>query len=267
MTVREIIHIDHPLCSATILTQGAQLIEWTPTGHKPVLWSTDISYFQTGKAFRGGIPICWPWFGKAQLPAHGFARLMPWALLSHTEDEHGAHLLFELTDTLQTREIFPHSFRLLLQMDVGATCHLDLSIDAPVATTGALHTYFQTSDIAESRVDGLGDRYIDALQENAVIVTSTSKGLTIDRSTDRIYTNPSAITSLITPDQTLHISNQSHSDVVVWNPWIEGSVAIADMNANDYCHMICIETARISTPLCEQSNLSVTIAILASKFI
>ena len=266
MTVREIIHIDHPLCSATILTQGAQLIEWTPTGHKPVLWSTDISYFKTGKAFRGGIPICWPWFGKAQLPAHGFARLMPWALLSHTEDEHGAHLLFELTDTLQTREIFPHSFRLLLQMDVGATCHLDLSIDAPIATTGALHTYFQTSDIAKSRVDGLGDRYIDALQENAVIVAATND-LTIDRSTDRIYTNAPAITALITVDQTLHISHQSHSDVVIWNPWIEASVAIADMNSNDYCHMICIETARISTPLSQRSTLGVSIDILESKFI
>jgi glucose-6-phosphate 1-epimerase len=253
-----ILHINHPLFHATILLQGAQLISWIPAGASDIFWSSDISHYRMGKAFRGGIPICWPWFGKAHSPAHGFARLMPWELISRDEDAHGVRLEFQLTDTPKTREIWPHPFTLSLQMHLGITCSVTLHIDAPVPTTGALHTYLATSDITQSSITGLGDSYIDSLEENTVI-TPDASSLSIDREVDRIYTHSNSENILNTPEQTIHLTHEGHSDVVVWNPWIERSTEIADMNPDDYRHMICIETARVTKSFENRDSISIKI--------
>jgi glucose-6-phosphate 1-epimerase len=241
----ETLHIDHPLCTATILLQGAQLISWIPTDALDTFWSSDISHYRSGKAFRGGIPICWPWFGKTNSPAHGFARLMPWELVSREDTPQCVMLEFQLSDSPKTREIWPHPFTLMLHMSLGATCSVTLHIDAPVPTTGALHTYLATSDITRSSITGLGDSYIDSLQENTVITTDLSS-LSIDTEVDRIYTHSNRENILTTPEKTIHLLHEGYSDVVVWNPWIERSAEIADMDSEDYRQMVCIETARIT---------------------
>lgn len=256
----DILNISHPLCRATILLQGAQLISWIPSGASEVLWSSDISHYSSDKAFRGGIPICWPWFGKAFSPSHGFARLMTWELISRDDSNSGVHLEFRLSDSPKTREIWPHPFTLTLQIHLGSTCEIQLNIDAPVPTTGALHTYLTTSDIAHSTVSGLGDYYIDSLQKNTH-VTTVELTLQIHSEVDRIYTHPQSENTLTTPKQTLQLSHQGQSDVVVWNPWIERSAEIADMEANDYRHMLCIETARISKPLFPSDTIGLAIKI------
>jgi glucose-6-phosphate 1-epimerase len=243
----ETLHIDHPLCTATILFQGAQLISWIPTGESDIFWSSNITFYRSGKAFRGGIPICWPWFGKSHSPAHGFARLMPWALTFREDTPECVILEFQLRETPQTLEMWPHAFTLTLRMRLGSTCSVTLHIDAPTPTTGALHTYLRTSDIANSSITGLGSRYLDSLQENTLIITDLST-LEIDDEVDRIYTHSKHENTLTTPEQTIQITHEGYSDVVVWNPWIERSEEIVDMNRDDYHRMVCIETARITRP-------------------
>lgn len=260
IAITDILNISHPLCRATILLQGAQLISWIPSGASEVLWSSDISHYSSDKAFRGGIPICWPWFGKAFSPSHGFARLMPWELISRDDSNSGVHLEFRLSNSPKTREIWPHPFTLTLQIHLGSTCEIQLNIDAPVPTTGALHTYLTTSDISHSTVSGLGDYYIDSLQKNTHVTTVEST-LQIHSEVDRIYTHPQSENTLTTPKKTLQLSHQGQSDVVVWNPWIERSAEIADMEANDYRHMLCIETARISKPLFPSDTIGLAIKI------
>lgn len=261
MYMPDIFHINHPLCTATILRQGAQLISWIPIGSSNIFWSSDISYYQIGKAFRGGIPICWPWFGKAHSPAHGFARLMPWELVSRNDREDGIHLEFRLIDTPKTREIWPHPFTLLLRMHLGITCEIQLDIDAPVPTTGALHSYLAVSDITHSYITGVGDCYIDSLKENIHVNTMEST-LKIHSETDRIYTHPQSKNILTTPEHTLHLAHQGHSDIVIWNPWLERSEHIADMNKDDYCHMVCIETARITETFGKNDSIGVSLEII-----
>jgi len=256
ISMPDILHIDHPLCRAAILFQGAQLIRWIPAGISDVLWSSDISHYVKDKAFRGGVPICWPWFGKAFSPAHGFARLMSWELVSRDDTDNGVHLEFRLSDSPQTREIWPHPFTLSLQMHLGTTCEIHLHIDAPVPTTGALHTYLSTSDIVHTHITGLGECYIDSLQENTHL-TTTESTLQIHGEEDRIYTHPQSENILTTPEKILRLTHRGHSDVVVWNPWIERSAEIADMEANDYRHMVCIETARISKFFTEKDSLGI----------
>ena len=76
-----IIDIATPLATARVALQGAQVMAWRPNGMPPVLWLSDAAVFQPGKAVRGGIPVCWPWFGdRAGHSAHGFVRTRLWEL-------------------------------------------------------------------------------------------------------------------------------------------------------------------------------------------
>ena len=56
----------------------------TITGQKPVLWMSDHGVFAPTAALRGGIPVCFPWFGPNltdnSAPNHGWARISPWTL-------------------------------------------------------------------------------------------------------------------------------------------------------------------------------------------
>lgn len=52
--------VNHPKVRAAITLQGAHLVAWQPSGEKPVIWLSDKTPFSTGKAIRGGVPICWP---------------------------------------------------------------------------------------------------------------------------------------------------------------------------------------------------------------
>lgn len=257
--VKQQIRISHPLCTATILMQGAQLVSWCPKGEAEVLWSADNATYKQGKAFRGGIPICWPWFGKSKSPSHGFARIIPWELIHQKSHTEGVILKFTLSDTAKTRDIWPHHFKLILEMRLGSTCELNLQIDAPLKTTGALHTYLKTDNISQAFITGLGKHYLDTLQ--CVESCSADNDLIINKEVDRIYTLALSENKLINRDRTIHITHKNNSDVVVWNPWIKTSSQLEDMKQNDYKQMVCIETAKINTTFNNNDYLAVKIKL------
>lgn len=164
----EVVVVDHPQVKASFALQGAHLLSWKPTGEDEVLWLSNNTPFKTGVALRGGVPICWPWFGPAAqpwLPSHGFARNLPWTLKAHNEDDSGVVLTFELQSSAETRQLWPHEFTLLARFKVGATCEIELEAHGEFETTSALHTYFNVGDIAAVKVSGLGDRLIDKVND------------------------------------------------------------------------------------------------------
>lgn len=125
----DLIVVDHPQVKASFALQGAHLLSWKPVGEEEVLWLSNNTPFKTGVALRGGVPICWPWFGPAAqqgLPSHGFARNLPWALKAHNEDDNGVMLTFELQSSEATRKYWPHDFTLLARFKVGKTCEIEL---------------------------------------------------------------------------------------------------------------------------------------------
>lgn len=164
----ELIVVDHPQVKASFALQGAHLLSWKPAGEEDVLWLSDITPFKNGVPLRGGVPICWPWFGPSTqpgFPSHGFARNLPWTLKAHNEDDNGAVLTFELQSSEATRQYWPHDFTLLARFKVGQTCEIELEAHGDFETTSALHTYFNVGDIAAVKVSGLGDRFIDKVND------------------------------------------------------------------------------------------------------
>lgn len=244
-----VIVVSHPQVRAAVTLQGAHLIAWQPSGEKPVIWLSEKSLFSTGKAIRGGVPICWPWFGPAGEPAHGFARNQPWTLSAHDENEENVMLTFVLESTAQTKKLWPHDFTLFARFRLGKHCEIELEAHGDFNATGALHSYFQVADIAGVEVSGLGEHFIDKVDNNSEQGSSGKQ--TYPGRVDRIFTQPEAC-SLIHDKQgqrTIEVYHHHHSDVVTWNPGVELSCSMADMPNDGYKTMVCVETARISKPM------------------
>ncbi|TKV21989.1 D-hexose-6-phosphate mutarotase [Citrobacter sp. TBCS-14] len=248
----EIVVVDHPQVKASFALQGAHLLSWKPTGEDEVLWLSNNTPFKTGVALRGGVPICWPWFGPAAqpgLPSHGFARNLPWTLKAHNEDDNGVVLTFELQSSAETRQLWPHEFTLLARFNVGATCEIELEAHGEFETTSALHTYFNVGDIAAVKVSGLGDRLIDKVNDAKEDVLADGIQTFPDR-TDRVYLNPEAC-SVIHDDslnRNIDVVHHHHLNVVGWNPGPALSVSMGDMPDDGYKTFVCVETAYATAP-------------------
>lgn len=248
----EIIIVDHPQVKASIALQGAHLLSWQPKGEQQVLWLSDKTAFHKGTPLRGGVPVCWPWFGPAEdpaLPAHGFARNLPWSLKAHHEDEQGVVLTFELKSDARTLELWPHEFTLYARFKLAARCEIELEAHGEFEITAALHSYFTVGDIAQVSVSGLGETYLDKVLGGTQGQLASGVQDFPDR-TDRVYLNPEAC-SVIHDAQmkrAIHITHHHNQNVVAWNPGPALSVSMSDLPDEGYKHFVCVETACVTGP-------------------
>ena len=239
--------------TATVAMQGAQVLGWRQAGIER-LWLSPASRLATGRAVRGGIPVCWPWFGPhpldPQKPAHGFVRTRTWTVVDSRRTDQGVALSLATECAPGDQPLFSHeaSARLTLTLDDALSLQLETrnTGQTPFALTQALHTYFRVSDIDAARVEGLSGRtYIDKLASDARITQDGA--IRIDREVDRIYLgDTSAITLSDGPadQRRLQITSQGSSSTVVWNPWFEKTRRLGDMGGQQaFRHMLCIETA------------------------
>ena len=269
-----ILKIDHPLASASIAQQGAHLIEWTPAGHAPVLYVSPTALFQKGKAIRGGVPICWPWFGPhpsdATMPAHGLVRGRPWQLVSHHEDETGAHLTYRFVASEETTTLWPQPFSLILEMHLGKELQLSLHTEntgtSAFPLTSALHTYLAVSDLRTVTVKGLdGVPYHEAITQPPDHLQSGD--VIIDREVDRIYaTGGPLVLHDPTCGRKIVVRSAGSQSCVVWNPWTEKSKSLTDLPDEDYLRFLCLETTNagadvITLAAGESHTLTVNISV------
>lgn len=244
-----VVVVSHPKVRAAVALQGAHLLAWQPAGDKPVIWLSNNTPFKKGSAIRGGVPICWPWFGPVAQPSHGFARNQPWNLTAHDEDDNGVILTFTLKDNEQTRKLWPHAFTLIARFKLGEECEIELESHGDYQATAALHTYFQIGDIGQVKVAGLGEPYIDKVAGGAE--ARQTGDLAFIGQTDRVYTQPDAFSLIKDPSlqRTIEVHHHHMSDVIAWNPGVELSCSMADMANDGYKTMVCVETGRVSKPL------------------
>ena len=239
--------IQTPLASARVALQGAQLLAWQPAGAAPVIWLSQAAVFAPGEPVRGGVPVCWPWFGVREgLPAHGFVRTRLWQVRAASTDASGQVVLrLGLQDDAETRALWDHAFDLELQLTIGATLSMTLTSrntgDQAFTVTDALHTYFCVTDIRQTAVQGLdGCDYLDKVQNFARTRQSGVVGFTGE--TDRIYVDTTAdcVIEDRVAQRAIRVSKSGSSSTVVWNPWRDK--VFADMAAGEYQQMLCVET-------------------------
>lgn len=241
--------INHPTASGRIALNGAHVMEWVPKGEKPALYMSPLATLETGKPIRGGVPVCWPWFGphptEAAQPAHGFARLVPWTVGVVTEGLMGVTLEFLLQDSEATVPFWPHRFELRLEVKMGATLSLALNVkntgDTEWSMTGALHTYLSVMDVREAAVIGLDDSYYVESRLSPERIEQSGP-VYFDREVDRNYESRGTVRLLDRAGRrTVVVEKGGSRSTVVWNPWIEKSQRLADLPDDAYPFFVCVE--------------------------
>lgn len=240
-----VLEVNHPKVSAKIALQGAQLLSWQPHHtQQDVLWLSEIEPFQQGTAIRGGVPICYPWFGTAKTPAHGTARIREWRLVGHSSSAEAVRLVFGLENEAK------------IEMQLGETCELYFTHLAQEPAQLALHSYFHIGDITAIEVQGLPTHCFDKLTDQEVGVPSPR---TISENVDCIYAaNPQNTIQDPVYQRKILIEHINATETVLWNPWHK---ATGGMSENAYQKMVCVETARLSTLLQPNSKVGVKISV------
>ncbi|HMQ06368.1 MAG TPA: D-hexose-6-phosphate mutarotase [Saprospiraceae bacterium] len=227
---------------------GGQIIHWAPSGHKPVLWLSDKAAFNEGKAIRGGVPVCWPWFGtKNNLPAHGLVRTRLWKHSDTIERGDVTCVKLQCFSDANTLSIWPFPFFLEIEYHIGKDLRVVLSTyntgQNNLYITEALHTYFLVSHIKNVVVNGFeGVEYLD--KTNDFIAVKQQGNIKITEETDRIYLSPGPATILDKGwKRKIHIKNSGNEHTVIWNPGPEKSQAMTDILPRGYTKMLCLEAA------------------------
>ena len=245
------IHNQHG--SALISLQGAHLLSWIPAGEEDVIWLSEQATFAPGKSVRGGIPVCWPWFGahasNASFPAHGFARTSNWQVVT-TEalDDGNTRITFTTHPQPETQAMWPSDTSVQFQLTIGKKLEMELlthNNGTQAITIGqALHTYFRVGDVSQVLLHGLDDTdYLDKLEGFKRKIQHGP--VTINEEVDRIYLDTASdcvIEDKVLKRNIIIIKCGSHS-TVVWNPWQETADRMGDLGSNGYKHMLCVESS------------------------
>ncbi len=245
-------HISSPLATGRVFLQGAHVSHFQPRDQEPLLWLSRAGFFLPGKAIRGGIPICWPWFGDhpddPDKPAHGFVRTALWHVVYTQSLADGTtRICLELHDTAESRTIWSHAFHLQLTLSFATSLNVELQItntgNTPFTCSGALHSYLQVADCRTITIDGVdGRHYLDKTEH---FLEKTQNGaVIISGETDRIYLDTSAACTISDPGlkRSLKIRKKGSNTTVIWNPGSEKSALMNDMDDNGYRTMVCVES-------------------------
>jgi glucose-6-phosphate 1-epimerase len=250
------IDVDNAHATARISLYGGQALAYRPRGAAAdLLFVSEQAFYQPGKAIRGGVPVCWPWFGPDPQgqgrPAHGLARTRLWSLRETAALPGGeTRVVLGLNDTAETRALWPHAFDLSLTIAVGPTLRLALTTrntgSTPCEITQALHSYFAVGDIAQTRVSGLdGCVYIDKAAGAGGAVRTQNGDVTVNAEVDRVYTGVPAQLTLVDGARSgrVRITAEGSRTTVVWNPWAAIAAGMADLKDDEHQRFVCVETA------------------------
>lgn len=242
---------------AVVALHGGHVLSFSPVEGEPVLWVSDHTHYREGKAIRGGIPVCWPWFGPhptdSEKQAHGFARNLVWSVFSaRLINNASPQLHLTLSDDALTRSIWDHAFRLEMIITLTDELKVELQIqntgNTPFTSGGALHTYLNISHISQISIHGLEDaKYIDQL--DPVGLKTQNGEIRFAAETDNIYLDTTASCRLVDPGmhREIGVEKLGSRSTVVWNPWIDKAARMSDFGDEEYLGMVCIETANAAS--------------------
>ena len=248
-----VLQVTTEMAQAVVSIHAGQVLSFQPAGQSDDLFFlSETAFYAPGKAIKGGVPICWPWFGPDPegkgRPGHGFVHNRPWNLLGTEVLADGRILVrLGLSDSDETRAIWDHAFELELQATIGSSLDVAL-ITRNKGTTASplsqgLHTYLGIGDIEKVQVLGLeGRSYIDNMDGGT---EKTQQGaVTIKGEVDCLYTGVDGILNV--EDRALNrritITPRGSASAVVWNPWAATAASMGDLGDEDYKVMLCVET-------------------------
>lgn len=246
---------------AAIALQGAHVLHWQPAGQThDVLWLSPVARFGGGKAIRGGVPICWPWFGPhadAGQPQHGYARTAIWSIVEARRSRDDVHMTFALPVDgpldgpvdRPGREHLGAAAHVRFHVTIGSALVMELETTnmgaAPLTLSQALHTYLRVGDVARVSIDGL---------DGATFRDNTDHGrskeqhgvMTITRETVALFDEAGARHELVDPvlGRRIVVTRTAGRSTVVWNPGASAA-DMGDIPPPSQMEFVCIESGSV----------------------
>ena len=249
------VRITSPEVVGEMYLHGAHVTSWKPAGKEEVLFLSSQSRWEHGHAIRGGVPICFPWFGgktdDPKAPAHGFVRTNAWHLESIAQVGDAVTVTMFTESNDGTKRWWPAEFRLVHRATFGS----ELSLELVVTNTGrtslrfeeALHAYHRVGNIGKTRVRGLDTvHYFDKTDSNRKKMQHGE--IVIVSETDRVYLNTRDAIELEDPvlRRRTRVTKENSRTTVVWNPGVQKAHTLSDLAGDEWMQMICIEASNIS---------------------
>jgi glucose-6-phosphate 1-epimerase len=249
-----VVRVTSPLATGEMYLHGGHVTSWVPAGSDEVLFVSAHARFEDGRAIRGGVPVCYPWFGaldgRSDAPAHGCVRTKAWQLDAVEQTSTGVVVTMSTTSDDHSRAYWPGDFRVVHRVTFGTLLTMELTTTNSGTTAfelqEALHTYYRVGSIHDVRIDGLhGLSYLDAL--DARRERRQDGVITFASEVDRIYLGTG--TPITIDDGSLNrrirINTEHSRTTVVWNPWIRKSQALADLGDDEWRHFVCVESCNV----------------------
>lgn len=244
------IRVEFEGMSLLVSVLGAQILEWTPHECNQLLWPGSENLHRPGTPIRGGIPLCWPWFGAAHRPfdgsSHGHGRRRHWNLVSTSRRGSDITLHWQLS-------IFSENYRLVADYHITAGRSLELRLvttnlhDQPCAATPAFHPYFAINELTCARLKFAGavqprDRLTGQVQVATERLAFNDEELELEWNAWRDI-------ELISGNSRLWLQSSDATHCVVWNPGPIKAATLSDLAPGAHHNFICVEPGRL-----EQSN-------------
>ncbi len=242
----DLVELTSPWSVARISLFGGQLLSFVPAGTDDLLWMSPAPLPRPAP-IRGGVPLCWPWFARQNMPAsaaqHGPARVSRWRVVGRDR----------LADGRERVALAPQQS--LDPMDVTLTVTAGLTLQMVLTTrnndvrprllTQAFHSYLRVADVEQVAIDGLdGASYLDSLDNGR---PDRQAGRLAPTACDRIYHGLADGTPVTVDDpvagRRVTVTGQGSGSVVVWNPGPQLAARMADLPGDAWRGFVCVEVA------------------------
>ena len=243
--------VSNKYADADICLYGAHVTNFKPHNTMDILWMSPESNFQVGSPIRGGIPVCFPWFGPhktdSEKPQHGFGRLMYWDVIETASQPNGETLIrLQLCSSEETKAYWPFDFCAVMSINVGlkltATLKVTNTSSASFDYTCALHSYFNISALESISIEGLQNTKYHSQLEPGDFIQETAK-LEIKKAETRHYydTEASCVIEDSAFGRRIEVVKTGSKITTVWNPGAETCANIADLPDDAYHAFVCVE--------------------------
>lgn len=257
--------IEHSKSKAKVSLYGGQVLSWQPRGEKEVFWLSKNAIYKQGKAIRGGIPLCWPWFGKHpndidnNAGNHGFAREQIWQVDDITISKQGVEVCLSWCGVNMT-DLWPFACQLKQRLFFGRSFKQTLAMknlsESDSYYTGALHSYFYVSSPENIKVAALAQAsFDDKLTGQLCQPQGLENGV---GPIDRIYHTSDVMTIADSQWQrTIELKSKNTKQWIFWNPGVELANNMADIHSSGEQEFVCLEAANTQNQLLEAGQSAV----------
>ncbi|MGB1199018.1 MAG: D-hexose-6-phosphate mutarotase, partial [Thalassotalea sp.] len=242
----DVITIDHQHTQASVSLYGGQVLTWQVNDQQPVFWLSKASLYEQGKAIRGGIPLCWPWFGAYKDGGnHGFARQIQWQLVESQITEDNVTLVLTASGS-ELSPLWPSAFKLTQTLIFSTYFQQQLTItnlsDQSVEYSNALHSYFRVSDPNKVHIPTLTECYFD--DKMSLLSEQKDEIAHCMGPIDRIY-HSNGVQQIKDKgwQRIIEIESSNCQQWVLWNPGKAIAETMADVHSGGESEYVCLEAA------------------------